>query len=103
MLALRLIAPNDYTVLDDGQPIGRIRHARERSPSIWLWHVTMTLPGPPFGDAKTIDEAKARFKAAWMMFKDKHGAEEIGAGLRGDEPCQPDGPVSAVMVVASVG
>jgi hypothetical protein len=30
MLALQLIAPNDYTVLEDGQPIGRIRLARER-------------------------------------------------------------------------
>jgi hypothetical protein len=35
MLSLRLIAPNDYVVLEDGQPIGRIRLARERSPSIW--------------------------------------------------------------------
>jgi hypothetical protein len=31
MLALRLIAPNDYCVLEYGQPIGRIRLARERS------------------------------------------------------------------------
>jgi hypothetical protein len=60
VLALRLIAPHDYTVLDDGQPIGRIRLARERSPSIWLW------TDPPFGDAETIDDAKARFKAAWL-------------------------------------
>jgi hypothetical protein len=55
MLALRLIAPNDYTVLEDGERIGRIRLSRERTP----WTVTVT---PPFGDAKTIDEAKARFK-----------------------------------------
>jgi hypothetical protein len=34
MLTLRLIDPNDYIVLDDGQAIGRIRLARERSPSI---------------------------------------------------------------------
>ena len=56
-LALRLIAPNDYIVIDDGQRIGRIRLARERSPSIWLWNVIVTIHGPPFGDAKTIDEA----------------------------------------------
>ena len=36
-----------------------------RAPSIWLWHVTVTIPGPPFGDAKNIGEAKARFKEAW--------------------------------------
>jgi hypothetical protein len=41
MLALRLIAPNDYSVLDDGQIIGRIRLARDRSPAIWLWNVTV--------------------------------------------------------------
>jgi hypothetical protein len=49
MLALRLIAPNDYIVLEDRQPIGRIRLARERTPPIWLWTVTVTIPGPPFG------------------------------------------------------
>ena len=81
MLALRLTAPNDYTVLEDGQPIGRIRLARERSPPIWLWTVTETIPGPPFGDAKTIDEAKARFKEAWAHVQgssaSKHGSEAL--------------------------
>ena len=33
MLSLRLIAPNDYSVHEDGQLIGRIRSARERSPA----------------------------------------------------------------------
>jgi hypothetical protein len=51
MLTLRLIDPNDYTVHEDGQPIGRIRFARERSPGSWLWHVTVSVPGPPFGTA----------------------------------------------------
>jgi hypothetical protein len=78
-LALRLIAPNDYIVIDDGQRIGRIRLARERSPSIWLWNVIVTIHGPPFGDAKTIDEAKARFKAAWIAFKAKVGPEKLAA------------------------
>jgi hypothetical protein len=53
MLALRLIAPNDYRVLEGRQPIGRIRSARERTPPIWVWTVTVTIPGPPFGDAKS--------------------------------------------------
>ena len=77
MLALRLIDPNDYLVLDDGQPIGRIRLERERSPPIWLWTVTIPLPGPPFGDAKTIDDAKTRFKTAWLAFKNKVGPEAL--------------------------
>jgi len=48
-LALRPVAPNDYIVLEDRQPIGRIRLARERTPPICVWHVTVTIPGPPFG------------------------------------------------------
>ena len=76
-LALRPIGPNEYRVVESRKPIGRIRLARERSPPIWLWNVTVTIPGPPFGDAKTIDEAKQRFKAAWMTFKDKVGPEAL--------------------------
>ena len=77
MLALRLIDPNDYLVLDDGHPVGRIRLASERSPAIWLWTVTVTIPGGPFGDAKTIDEAKARFKSSWLAFKNRVGDEAL--------------------------
>jgi hypothetical protein len=77
MFTLRLIDPNDYLVFEDSQPIGRIRLARERSPAIWLWNVTVTIPGPPFGDAKTIDDAKTRFKAAWLAFKNKVGSEAL--------------------------
>ena len=62
---------------EDGQEIGRIRFAKERAPGKWLWNVTVTIPGPPFGDAKSIDEAKDRFKAAWLAFKEKHGPEQL--------------------------
>ena len=51
----------------------------ERSLAIWLWHVTVTIPGPPFGDAKSIDEAKTRFESAWLAFKDKVGEEALTA------------------------
>ena len=77
MLTLRLIDRKDYTVHEDGQPIGRIRLARERSPSIWLWHIGVDIPGPPYGDAKTLDEAKAKFKTAWIAFKNRHGPEKL--------------------------
>ena len=77
MLTLRLIDPNDYTVHEDGQYIGRIRFASERTPGIWLWNVTVTIPGAPYGSAKTIDEAKQRFKGAWRTFKEKHGADAL--------------------------
>lgn len=37
----------------------------------------MTLPGPPFGEAASLHEAKGRFKVAWENFKAKHTAEEL--------------------------
>ncbi len=77
MLTLRLIGPNDYTVHEDGQRIGRIRYASERSPGLWLWHINVTLPGSPFGTAPTLDAAKAAFKSAWFEFKGKQGPERL--------------------------
>jgi hypothetical protein len=62
-----------------------------------LWHVTVTIPGPPFGDAKSIDEAKARFKAAWIAFEDKGRSRGAGCGLCRDEPRQPTRAVPAVI------
>ena len=77
MLTMRLIGVNDYTVHEDGQCIGRIRYASERVPGKWLWNATVTIPGPPFGDAKTLDQAKERFKEAWVAFKYKHGPDAL--------------------------
>ena len=57
-----LIAPNEYIVVEDRQPIGRIRHARERTPPIWVWHVTVTIPGPPFGLSAGIFLAHAAYR-----------------------------------------
>ena len=35
----------------------------------------MHIPGPPFGSAISLDEAKQQFKAAWLAFKEKHGPD----------------------------
>jgi hypothetical protein len=56
----------------DGQLFGRICYTRERSPGIWVRTCVVTLPVAPFGDAKTLDGAKERFRAAWLTFKAKH-------------------------------
>ena len=77
MLTMRTIGQNDYSIREDGQPIGRIRYARERTPGIWLWNVTVNIPGPLFGSATSLDDAKAQFKTAWMAFKEKHGSEKL--------------------------
>jgi len=79
MLTRRQIAPDDFGVYEDDQLIGRIRLARDRAPPIWLWTITVTIPGPPFGSATTIDKAKWQFKRAWTTFKQQHGAERLAA------------------------
>jgi hypothetical protein len=76
-LTLRMIGLDDYTVHEDRQLVGRIRYASELSPGQWLWTCTVTLPGPPVGEAGSLDEAKGRFKIAWENFKAKHTAEEL--------------------------
>ncbi|MET4279957.1 MULTISPECIES: hypothetical protein [unclassified Bradyrhizobium] len=77
-LTLRMIGLDDYTVHEDRQLVGRIRYANERSRGFWLWTCIVTLPGPPFGEAGSFDEAKGRFMVAWENFKAKHTAEELG-------------------------
>jgi hypothetical protein len=89
MLTLRPIGPNDYSVHEDGQPIGGIRYASERMPGSWHWHVTLNIPGPPFGDAKTIDEAKQGFKGGMARVQGQARAGAAGEGLRRNEPRQP--------------
>ena len=45
MLKLRRNGIRDYSVFEGRQRIGRIRFADERTPGIWLWSVTIHLPG----------------------------------------------------------
>ena len=60
MLKLRSTGIHDYSVLEDGQRIGRIRFADERLPPIWLWNRIIHLPGGlPMGSARDLDTAKA--------------------------------------------
>ncbi|MBB4366748.1 hypothetical protein GGD65_007822 [Bradyrhizobium sp. CIR18] len=77
MLRLRALDPDDYIVFEDGQMIGRIRLARERSPALWLWTVVVAMPGAPFGNAENIEQAKSKFETAWEALKSEHGPEQI--------------------------
>jgi hypothetical protein len=66
MLKLRPIGPHDYSVFEDGQRIGPIRFAGERTPPIWLWNVNVHLTGGlPMDSASDLDPAKAEFAGAW--------------------------------------
>jgi hypothetical protein len=62
-------------VVDDQQPIGRIRYASERSPGIWLWNIQVHIAVvKPMGTANDLEAAKAAFKEAWASFKAEHAA-----------------------------
>jgi hypothetical protein len=83
MLTLRHIGLDDYNVRDD-QSVRRIGHVAEHSPPLWLWHITVGIPGAPFGDAPTLDEAKGWFGKAWQEFKQRHGPEKPAKALAMD-------------------
>ena len=83
MLKLRSIGLSDFAVLEGRQRIGRIRLATERMPCLWLWSITVHLPGGlPMGSAKDIDTAKAEFKAAWEALKARTTPEQLAAAYR---------------------
>jgi len=46
-LALRSIGSNDYAVIDDGYPVGRIRLAAERGGQTWMWNCTIPPRAAP--------------------------------------------------------
>ena len=83
LLRLRSIDIRDYRVLEGRQRIGRIRFASESTPGIWLWNVTINLPGGlPMGSCKDLDTAKAEFKAAWEGLKVRTTPEQLAAAYR---------------------
>jgi hypothetical protein len=78
-LALRSIGSNDYAVIDDGYPIGRIRLAAERGGE--TWNCTIPVPGAPNGTAGSLDAAKAAFRESWTKFKAAIGPERLAGAL----------------------
>jgi hypothetical protein len=83
MLKLRSIGINDYRVLEAGQRIGRIRLAEERIPPVWLWAVTIHLPGGlPTGSSPDFHTAKAEFKAAWEALKARTTPAQLAAAYK---------------------
>ena len=83
VLKLRSIGLSDFAVLEGGQRIGRIRLATERMPCVWLWSVTVHLPGGlPTGSTKDRDTAQAEFKAAWEALKASTTPEQLAAAYK---------------------
>jgi hypothetical protein len=65
----------DYDVLADGKVVGRIydQGSAGTPPELhWFWSITSIVPAVPNitnGHAATLDEAKTKFRAAWMKAK----------------------------------
>jgi hypothetical protein len=64
----------DFDVLADGKVVGRIYEDASAStpPELrWCWSITLIVPASPaaYGTAATLDEAKAKFRAAWEKAK----------------------------------
>ena len=79
--ALRSIGSNDFAVIDDGYPVGRIRLAAERGGQTWMWNCTIPAPGAPSGTAGSLDAAKAAFGESWARFKAAIGPERLANAL----------------------
>jgi hypothetical protein len=67
-------------VLVDGRVVGRIyepRDSRFGPPELrWGWSITAIVPGTPGvtnGHAATLDEAEAKFRAAWDLPRHRMG------------------------------
>jgi hypothetical protein len=68
----------DYDVIADGKPVGRIyENASVSAPPDmrWFWSVTAIVPATPGvtrGHAATREGAIAKFRAAWEKAKQEH-------------------------------
>lgn len=59
-------APDDYSVIEDGNVIGRIYRSDQRRPEAWIWSITVHDPGrAAHGQSASLAQAKADFRAAW--------------------------------------
>jgi hypothetical protein len=65
----------DWDVLDDGKPVGRIyeRHAPAGPDLAWFWSITEYVEPrsglSTSGTVATLDEAKAAFRANWDSWR----------------------------------
>jgi hypothetical protein len=65
----------DFTVYDDGRPVGRLYQAHTAAPPEIIWHWSITEYVEPrsglrtSGSAETLDAAKAAFQARWDQWR----------------------------------
>jgi hypothetical protein len=68
-LTLRSIGPNEYTVIEDGNSIGRIMVAGDPHAEIWLWNCSRPGPGISSGTAASLEDALVEFRQEWKKRK----------------------------------
>lgn len=68
-LILRPIAPNEYAVIEDGNPVGRIMRAGEPRAEVWLWNCSLPGHGVSSGTAVSLEDAQADFRQEWKKRK----------------------------------
>jgi hypothetical protein len=65
----------DWQVLDDGKPVGRLYQAHTAAPPELIWHWSITEYVEPrsglrtSGTAETLDAAKSAFKDTWEAWR----------------------------------
>ena len=74
----------DWTVLRDGENVGRIstRIASPPGSEPWGWFVTLAVPQVASGIAWTFDEAKRSWREAWDCIVAKHGEVAVQKALK---------------------
>jgi hypothetical protein len=78
---------DDWMVLDDGKPIGRIyqRHAPANADVAWFWSVTAYVEPRSglrtSGMAETLDAAKAAFRDSYDKWRDWATKAGFDSGL----------------------
>jgi hypothetical protein len=76
----------DWQVLDDGKPVGRLYQRHTGAPPEMIWHWSITVYVEPraglrtSGTAETLDAAKTAFREIW----DKWRAWATQAGFDSD-------------------
>jgi hypothetical protein len=86
LLKFRSIGLSDFAVLEGSNRIGRIRLATERMPRVWLWSVTLPLPGDlPTGSSKDLDTARGQVQGGMEKLEGPDHARATDSSLRGDE------------------
>ena len=73
-LTLHSIGPDEYTVIEDGNSVGRIMVAGDPRAEVWLWNCSLPGPGVSSGTAASLEDAQVDLRQEWKKRKDRTAA-----------------------------